>query len=954
MPNTVPAAGQLPIGNVGGTAYAPQSVTGDCGLSSNGGITCNKTGGVSFAASATTDATNASNIGSGTLNTSRLPAVINIAAGFQIGGGAASRHYLVGNGTNYVDGQIQAADVPTLNQNTTGNAATSTVTDGVQSLSSDPGSPSAGTGWLNTTYDQIPFIPGFIDNATSPNKLNTPLSYAVDEDGQNLYQFQYTNKCLAGIEKGFNPSYCVLAFLGDSDTSGINTTSSAIVELTTMMQSTATGWGYAGPGFMSVGTAKNPEPAGVNFAFSPSSGAWNLCSWTTTISNGHSGACWGPDNQDITDATPTIGDFVQWAATGNATATNFFVYYAKQSGGGTIQLVLDGSNCGSTVSTAGTGIGSAACAASSQGLHTIKAQITTSSSPVTILGAIGVDATTNGVLVLKLAAASNTASNFATNPNYGALATQINTDLSGLTGFTTGVTLWSQQWGANEWSQNMTPASAVTAISTLNTALTGSGSNADFAIITDNDDGQSSTTNTLGDTLWQYDYAYQQFANVNRYAFLSTLRRTYPARTALCGVLHLANTPCQRMGANFLLSHIAGHTVNPAVIGYGWTIASQTSSFSVPNSAFSARNWYYDQTLSNPTYTLPNPAPPSGCIMTSNIQGATGTLTINSNSIAIDGSTTSSTALTMVAGQWTEICANASGNYTSRGLNSRTTASGNNGYDWNVTVDAGNTTLTSADFSSVSSFGNWHVYGGAGSLTYTLPSSAPAAGSCTAIEYLGPSSGTATINPNGLVIDGSTSNYTLSKYGSAEICSTGSAYNSRRASSAVAPLVMTASGMVAQDTHGNGVAALADVIEPADLTLTFSASTSNITTNIDLPTVNSYYDCEFTVSQTANDSCTTQGVFGLQVNWTDSASSQAISGTNNVGFRWGSDTSFVSPATATIAAVTTASAATVYFSAMSPKVYDKASSQLSYTLSVVTQAVCTTYPVFVSHARCTK
>ena len=30
------------------------------------------------------------------------------------------------------------------------------------------------------------------------------------------------------------------------------------------------------------------------------------------------------------------------------------------------------------------------------------------------------------------------------------------------------------------------------------------------------------------------------------------------------------------------------------------------------------------------------------------------------------------------------------------------------------------------------------------------------------------------------------------------------------------PLVMTASGMVAQDTHGNGVAALANVVEPAD------------------------------------------------------------------------------------------------------------------------------------------
>jgi hypothetical protein len=49
--------------------------------------------------------------------------IINAVTGFQVGGAATSGHYLRGNGTDYVDGAIQAADVPTLNQNTTGTAA---------------------------------------------------------------------------------------------------------------------------------------------------------------------------------------------------------------------------------------------------------------------------------------------------------------------------------------------------------------------------------------------------------------------------------------------------------------------------------------------------------------------------------------------------------------------------------------------------------------------------------------------------------------------------------------------------------------------------------------------------------------------------------------------------------------------------------------------------------------
>lgn len=57
---SVPSAGQLPVGNAGGTAYAPVTVSGDCTLTSTGAITCPKINGGTVPASALLLATNGS------------------------------------------------------------------------------------------------------------------------------------------------------------------------------------------------------------------------------------------------------------------------------------------------------------------------------------------------------------------------------------------------------------------------------------------------------------------------------------------------------------------------------------------------------------------------------------------------------------------------------------------------------------------------------------------------------------------------------------------------------------------------------------------------------------------------------------------------------------------------------------------------------------------------------
>jgi hypothetical protein len=94
------ATGRMAFNN--GGIYTEYVVAGDCTFSAPN-FTCTKTGGLNFASSATTDTTNATNIGAGTLANARL-ATGHVVAGTGLTGGS-----LPGGGT-------VAADIATVAQ----------------------------------------------------------------------------------------------------------------------------------------------------------------------------------------------------------------------------------------------------------------------------------------------------------------------------------------------------------------------------------------------------------------------------------------------------------------------------------------------------------------------------------------------------------------------------------------------------------------------------------------------------------------------------------------------------------------------------------------------------------------------------------------------------------------------------------------------------------------------
>lgn len=108
--------GMVAAGIHGQTSGVPPLVSGDCSVAGNGVMSCSKTNGVAFAASATTDTTNATNISSGILAAARMAAIsgdVTKAAGsgssIVTGINGASLPVTAGIAATNASGQIVAA-----------------------------------------------------------------------------------------------------------------------------------------------------------------------------------------------------------------------------------------------------------------------------------------------------------------------------------------------------------------------------------------------------------------------------------------------------------------------------------------------------------------------------------------------------------------------------------------------------------------------------------------------------------------------------------------------------------------------------------------------------------------------------------------------------------------------------------------------------------------------------
>jgi len=363
--STAPSIGQLLIAS-SSSVYTPQTLSGDCSISSTGVLICTKTSGVAFAASATTDTTNATNITTGTLavaQTAALTGDVSKSAGsgtvsvIKVNGaslptssayvgtdssgkiitatspvtsvGLSLPTFLTVSGSpitssgsfnvtltsqtsNYVfaapNGSTGApvfralvpADIPTLNQNTTGNAATSTLAANATSLAGGSiGSVPYQSGSGVTTF-LAPGTSGYV--LTSQGAGSAPVWAAAGSGGS---QINSDWNAVSGVAQILNKP--VLAASATTDTTNATNITSGVLANARINWAAPSGIGSTTPS------------TGAFTTLTATSGTFTTLSATGQITHNAAG----------TASTPTLIETGALYTSGTA-STNFPLWYINQ------------------------------------------------------------------------------------------------------------------------------------------------------------------------------------------------------------------------------------------------------------------------------------------------------------------------------------------------------------------------------------------------------------------------------------------------------------------------------------------------------------------------------------------------------------------------------------------------------------------------------------------------
>ena len=320
----------------------PTSVTGgiqfgdDTGTrlyrSAPGIVTCSGTIAATFSGNLTGNVTgNATNvtgtvaIANGGSGQTSAQAAMNAFAG-----AVTSGSYLRGNGTNVVMSAIQAADVPALNQNTTGNAATATTSDRLTTADNRTISPSEDsasrlrfgfTSWANndsSPYADYLHLRSYSDSSGGNDNL---VMFRKDAIGMRIYQAGFGTsvayssfKDVAFTDQSFfigTTSVAINRASAALTLNGVNISGTAASETL----GTVTGRGASTSTQISVGTT-----AGGSMYTGIKSGA------------GYSDAVSGATFKSITDH-PTGGSFAFAAYYNGAPGTGTNSFYVAANGG---------------------------------------------------------------------------------------------------------------------------------------------------------------------------------------------------------------------------------------------------------------------------------------------------------------------------------------------------------------------------------------------------------------------------------------------------------------------------------------------------------------------------------------------------------------------------------------------------------------------------------------------